>query len=120
MLLGVRTEIHGRSFRNCARKSEIVSMILRIGLIECNMGGSPAPREADSRHSTATIRAPMGATVSKSETIWQSTTHFRNRPWRLLAAFLLAALFAVNVYRAATQSVTHDEATFFVWLLTGS
>lgn len=41
------------------------------------------------------------------------------RPWRLAAASLLGALFLVNVYRAATQSITHDEAVTWQWFLNG-
>jgi hypothetical protein len=40
-------------------------------------------------------------------------------PARLAAALLLAALFAVTIYRAATQSISHDEAVIFEWLLSG-
>lgn len=41
-------------------------------------------------------------------------------PWRLAAFLLMLALFVTNVYRAATQSITHDEATMFEWFLSGS
>jgi len=40
--------------------------------------------------------------------------------WRLAAALLLAVLFVTNVYRAATQSISHDEGTMFEWFLSGS
>ena len=40
-------------------------------------------------------------------------------PARLAAALLLAALFVVSIYRAATQSISHDEAVIFEWLLSG-
>jgi hypothetical protein len=40
-------------------------------------------------------------------------------PARLSAALLLAALFVVSIYRAATQSISHDEAVIFEWLLSG-
>lgn len=33
---------------------------------------------------------------------------------------LLAVLFSTNVYRAATQSIAHDEGVIFEWLLSGS
>lgn len=36
--------------------------------------------------------------------------NFVRQPFRLLTIILLGLIFAVNVYRAATQSVTHDEA----------
>jgi hypothetical protein len=32
------------------------------------------------------------------------------QPFRILAIAILAALFATNIYRAATQSIAHDEA----------
>jgi hypothetical protein len=38
---------------------------------------------------------------------------------RLAAILLLAVLFVVSVYRAATQSISHDEAVIFEWLLSG-
>jgi hypothetical protein len=41
------------------------------------------------------------------------------KPCRATAALLLVALFAANVYRAATQSVAHDEGVAFGWLLAG-
>ena len=41
------------------------------------------------------------------------------QPWRLAAILGIAALFLINVYRAATQSVTHDEGTMFEWMLAG-
>lgn len=40
-------------------------------------------------------------------------------PWRAAAFALLAALFAVNLYRAAVQSITHDEALTWGWFLSG-
>ena len=42
------------------------------------------------------------------------------KPWRLAAALLLAALFLTNIWRAATQSIVHDEGVIFEWLLAGS
>ena len=33
---------------------------------------------------------------------------------------LIAALFLTNIYRAATQSISHDEGVIFEWLLSGS
>lgn len=44
---------------------------------------------------------------------------FAITPARLAAAFLLAKLFVVSTYRAATQSISHDEAVIFEWLLSG-
>ncbi len=40
-------------------------------------------------------------------------------PWRLAAALLIAALFLTNIYRAVTQSITHDEALIYEWYLSG-
>lgn len=42
------------------------------------------------------------------------------KPWQLAALALLAALFLISVYRAATQSITHDEGVIYEWLLSGS
>jgi len=42
------------------------------------------------------------------------------QPWRLAAAVLLTALFFSNIYRAATQSITHDEGVVYEWLLSGT
>ena len=40
--------------------------------------------------------------------------------WSLwLGALLLGAIFVVNVYRAATQSITHDEAVTYAWYVAG-
>lgn len=41
-------------------------------------------------------------------------------PWRLAAVLLIAALCFTNVYRAGTQSVSHDEAVMYEWMLSGS
>jgi hypothetical protein len=41
------------------------------------------------------------------------------KPYRAVAVLILAALFATNVYRAATQSITHDEGVMFGWFLSG-
>ena len=38
---------------------------------------------------------------------------------RMAGALFLAAMFCVNVYRAATQTVTHDEALTYNWYLAG-
>jgi hypothetical protein len=40
-------------------------------------------------------------------------------PWRVAAALMIAGLFAANVYRAATQSISHDEGVIFEWMLSG-
>jgi hypothetical protein len=40
--------------------------------------------------------------------------------WRLAAVLLLSFLFLTNIYRAATQSIAHDEGVIFEWLLSGS
>ena len=50
----------------------------------------------------------------------KSAEEFARHPWRLAAAVLLAALSLTSVYRAYTQSITHDEAVMFEWYLTGS
>jgi hypothetical protein len=41
-------------------------------------------------------------------------------PWRLAAIALSLAVFAAILYRAATQSITHDEGVMFEWYLSGS
>jgi len=41
------------------------------------------------------------------------------KPSRVVAIAVLVFLFAVNVYRAATQSITHDEALTYLLFLTG-
>ncbi len=40
-------------------------------------------------------------------------------PWQMAAVALLAALTATIVYRAATQSISHDEGLVFEWFETG-
>lgn len=40
-------------------------------------------------------------------------------PWQAAAMALAGALFLVNIYRAATQSITHDEAVAWGWFLLG-
>ncbi len=47
-------------------------------------------------------------------------TSLVRKPWRLAAVLLLAALFVTNIYRAATQSIAHDEGVIFEWLLSGT
>lgn len=47
---------------------------------------------------------------------WIVPTFYYNcvrQPFRIATIALLAIIFAVNVYRAATQSVTHDEAVTY-------
>jgi len=41
------------------------------------------------------------------------------RPFRIAAAVLLACLLATNIYRAATQSIVHDEALSWELYLSG-
>jgi hypothetical protein len=43
----------------------------------------------------------------------------RDAPWLLAAAALGLGLLALNVVRASTQSVTHDEALTFLWFAAG-
>ncbi len=45
---------------------------------------------------------------------------FVQRPWVASAALLLAILLVTNVYRAVTQSISHDEGVIYEWLLAGS
>jgi hypothetical protein len=40
-------------------------------------------------------------------------------PWRLAAVLLVFGLFITNIYRAATQSIAHDEGVLFEWFLPG-
>ena len=54
-----------------------------------------------------------------AEKLRESASRLLLTPGRLAAFLLLAALFAVSVYRAATQSISHDEAVIFEWLLSG-
>ena len=44
---------------------------------------------------------------------------FLRRPWRIAALLLLVFLFATAVYRAATQSISHDEGLIYEWYLAG-
>jgi hypothetical protein len=44
----------------------------------------------------------------------------RDRELRIAAGSLLALIFVVNVYRAATQSITHDEAYTYLCSSTAS
>ncbi len=39
---------------------------------------------------------------------------------RIAVIAVLAFVFSVNVYRAATQAITHDEALSYLWFLSGS
>lgn len=55
-------------------------------------------------------------TAVKSERSSRRAIDLFRQPWRLAAIALLTFLFAVNVYRAATQSITHDEAVTWEWL----
>jgi Dolichyl-phosphate-mannose-protein mannosyltransferase len=54
-----------------------------------------------------------------SQPRWRAFLQLVHTPWRLAAAALLLALFAGNLYRAATQSITHDEAVTWQWFLSG-
>lgn len=47
----------------------------------------------------------------------QSVEDLVRRPWRLAAVALILALFLINIYRAAAQSITHDEALIYEWML---
>ncbi|MEO8026706.1 MAG: hypothetical protein ABI823_09530 [Bryobacteraceae bacterium] len=38
-------------------------------------------------------------------------------PFRFASLVLLGSLFVVNVYRAASQSITHDEALTYLWFV---
>ncbi len=44
----------------------------------------------------------------------------RDRELRIAAGSLLALIFVVNVYRAATQSITHDEAYTYLLFVSGT
>src|SRR5262245_18779362 len=56
------------------------------------------------------------ATAVKPETSSFSAPQLLRQPYRLAAIGLLAFLFVVNIYRAATQSISHDEAVTWEWL----
>ena len=55
----------------------------------------------------------------RATSLRQSVTGLAREPWRLAAVLLLAFLFAASVYRAATQSIAHDEGVIFEWFLAG-
>ncbi len=55
-------------------------------------------------------------TAEKSLPVSRSFGELVRNPWRLVAISLLLVLFSVNVYRAATQAITHDEAVTWEWL----
>jgi hypothetical protein len=55
-------------------------------------------------------------TAEKSQRVSRSIGELVRHPWRLAAVALLMFLFSVNVYRAATQAITHDEAVTWEWL----
>jgi hypothetical protein len=40
-------------------------------------------------------------------------------PWQIAAAALLGALFAVTVFRGATQAISHDEGVMYQWFESG-
>ena len=50
----------------------------------------------------------------------KSTQELARQPLRLGAALLLVALAITSIYRAHTQSISHDEGVMFEWYLTGS
>jgi hypothetical protein len=58
-------------------------------------------------------------TQSIPNDIRRSLTSLARDPWRLGAVALLAFLFAATAYRAATQSIAHDEGVIFEWFLAG-
>ncbi len=55
-------------------------------------------------------------TAQKLETFSTGLNRLARRPWSLAAITLLLLLFVTNIYRAATQSITHDEAVTWEWL----
>jgi len=55
----------------------------------------------------------------QANSLGRSVTGLAREPWRLAAVLLLAFLFAAEVYRAATQSIAHDEGVIFEWFLVG-
>jgi hypothetical protein len=50
----------------------------------------------------------------------ESAKDLVRKPWHLAAVVLIAALFLTNVYRAGTQSISHDEGVIYEWLLADS
>ncbi len=57
--------------------------------------------------------------VSKPARVFVPVRDLLHRPWRLGAVLLISALFLTNIYRAATQSISHDEGMMFEWYLSG-
>jgi hypothetical protein len=61
----------------------------------------------------------MTCVQQKSGEFRESINNLVRRPWRLGAVLLILVLCFTNVYRAATQSISHDESVIFEWLLSG-
>src|ERR1700746_1357962 len=55
-------------------------------------------------------------TAEKPQSVSRSFDQLIRNPWRVAAIALLVFLSGVNVYRAATQAITHDEAVTWEWL----
>jgi hypothetical protein len=58
-------------------------------------------------------------TLSSSPSIGRSSSDVWALAWGGAAWFLLAAVFAIAIYRAATQPIAHDEALEYTWFLDG-
>jgi len=56
----------------------------------------------------------------RSDELGKSAARLAVHPWRLAALLLLLVLFIISVYRAATQSISHDEGMLFEAALSGS
>jgi hypothetical protein len=56
----------------------------------------------------------------RTEEFSKTALRLARQPWRLAAVLLMLALFLTSVYRAATQSISHDEGMMFEAALTGS
>lgn len=66
----------------------------------------PSPDALDSHASPASGSSPPNAPLSALA-----------RSWLWVGILAVGAVFAFNIYRAATQSITHDEAVTYDWYL---
>lgn len=55
----------------------------------------------------------------KLQGVLASAQDLVRRPWRLAAVLLILVLFLANIYRAGTQSISHDEGVLYEWFLSG-
>lgn len=89
-------------------KSDGGSVSIREGLANDDDHGEPAQNDA-----TAHDGRGKGRRLRRFWLCW------RQAPLLWFGCILLITLFCTNVYRAATQSIAHDEALTYQWFLRG-